>query len=221
MASWPISSMPGTWSSRRPGGATAIGSKSISHSATPSPANGRSARCSTCSSGRTPAAEYTRLAGFTMPDSPRSKTAAHDHVSGHPHRPGTSCERRLGGRHQTHRTTRQLRDRWCPGGCGRGRQLARRRRNAAEWPRHRLVGVPALGQSGRSTMPARGAQNDATARLRSAYRNRLSFGAPSSVADRRQRRRLARDAALVVPTFGVRVMGAAHRHLEDVQGRGL
>jgi hypothetical protein len=48
-----------------------------------------------------------------------------------------------------------------------------------------------------------------------------SFGAPSSVADRRQRRRFARDAALVVPTFGVRVMGAAHRHLEDVQGRGL
>jgi hypothetical protein len=53
-----------------------------------------------------------------------------------------------------------------------------------------------------------------------AHPNR-SFGAPSSVADRRQRRRLARDAALVVPTFGVRVMGAAHRHLEDVQGRGL
>ena len=31
-----------------------------------------------------------------MADSPPSKTAAHDHVSGHPHRPGTSCEHRLG-----------------------------------------------------------------------------------------------------------------------------
>ena len=49
--------------------------------------------------GRTPAAENQRQAWFTMADWPRSNTATHDRVSGHPHRPGTCCERRPGRRH--------------------------------------------------------------------------------------------------------------------------
>jgi hypothetical protein len=50
--------------------------------------------------GGTPAAENPRQLGFTMADWPRSTTATHDCVSGHPHRPGTCCERRLGRRHR-------------------------------------------------------------------------------------------------------------------------
>jgi hypothetical protein len=86
-----------------------------------------------------------------MADSPPSKTAAHDHVSGHPHRPGTSCEHRLGGRHQH----------IAPQGTG-GTAGARRLRPAAgNWfvgddtpPNGLATGwwaCPALGHSGRST----------------------------------------------------------------------
>jgi hypothetical protein len=76
--------------------------------------------------GTKPGSREHRQAGFTMPDSPRSKSAAHGRVSGHPHRPRhlLSSAVSVGVISASHH--RALAGPLVPGGCGGGRQLARR-----------------------------------------------------------------------------------------------